>query len=183
MALMLTILTTEDPFTFRRKSAARPCLALVAAVLVALPLSASAGEKGKFQGHAVLEVTKLTEYKTMEGHPMKSAMLSGEMGGLIFHNGSTSALDNMLERAHYHVVFVGDGGGGGYCMKTFTTKEGHKLFARCDSKATPSGGAGTVTLLGGSGPFNGIKGKGRFNVVFVTDRVAWDDIEWEWETP
>ena len=68
-------------------------------------------------------------------------------------------------------------------MKTFTTKEGHKLFARCDSKATPNGGAGTVTVLGGTGPFTGIKGKGKFNVVFVTDRVCWDDIEWDWETP
>ena len=68
---------------------------------------------------------------------MKSAM-AGEMDGLIFNNGSNAALDRMLERAHYHVVFVGDGGGSGYCMKTFTTKEGHKLFARCDSKATPT---------------------------------------------
>jgi hypothetical protein len=156
--------------------------ALAAAALFVLPLGASAGERGKFQGHAVLEVTKFTEYKTMEGHPMKSAM-AGEMDGLVFHNGSSSALDHMLERAHYHVVFVGDGGGTGYCMKTFTTQEGHKLFARCDSKATPKGGAGTVTLLGGTGPFTGIKGKGKFNVVFVTDRVSWDDIEWEWETP
>jgi len=166
----------------KRQSTPGLCAALIAAALAAAPLSAAAGEKGKFEGHAVLEVTKFTEYKTMEGHPMKSAM-AGEMDGLIFNNGSTAALNRMLERAHYQVVFVGDGGGGGYCMKTFTTKEGHKLFARCDSKATPKGGAGTVTLLGGTGPFTGIKGKGKFNVEFVTDRVSWDDIEWEWETP
>jgi hypothetical protein len=152
------------------------------ALLLVVSATATAGERGKFQGHAVLEVTKFTEYKTMEGHPMKSAT-AGEMDGLIFHNGGGSALDRMLERAHYHVVFVWDGSGGGYCMKTFTTKEGHKLFARCDSKATPNGGTGTVTVLGGTGPFNGIKGKGKFNVVFVTDRVSWDDIEWDWETP
>lgn len=143
---------------------------------------AQAGEKGKFVGHAVLEVTKFTEYKTLEGHPMKAAM-AGELDGLIFHNGGGSALDKALDRAHYHVVFVGDGGGGGYCLKTFTTKEGHKLFARCDSKASPTGSTGTVTILGGTGPYTGIKGKGKFNYVGVTDRVAWDDIEWEWETP
>ena len=154
----------------------------VALLGIAGSQTAAAGERGKFQGHAVLEVTKFTEYKTMEGHPMKSAM-AGELDGLIFHNGGTAALDKMLDRAHYHVVFVGDGGGGGYCMKTFTTKEGHKLFARCDSKANPNGGTGTVTVLGGTGPFSGIKGKGKFNYVAVTDRVAWDDIEWEWETP
>jgi hypothetical protein len=156
--------------------------AFVAVIAAATLSPAVGGERGKFQGHAVLEVTKYTEYKTMEGHPMKSVS-AGEMDGLIFHNGGGTALDRMLERAHYHVVFVGDGGGGGYCLKTFTTKEGHKLFARCDSKATPKGGAGTVTVLGGTGPFSGIKGKGKFNVEFVSDKVAWDDIEWEWETP
>ena len=141
-----------------------------------------AGERGKFVGHAVLNSTKFTEVKALDGHPMKSAM-SGELDGLIFHNGGGSALDRSLDRAHYHVAWVGDGGGSGYCLKTFTTKEGHKLFARCDSRATPTGSAGTVTLLGGTGPFSGIRGKGKFNFVGVTPVVNWDDIEWEWETP
>ena len=162
----------------KKSSVLRPTLL---AVLLALPIIAAA-EKGHFQGHAVLEGTKFTEYKTQDGHPMKSAM-TGELDGLIFHNGSNSTLDRMLDKAHYHVVWVGDGAGGGYCMKTFTTKDGHKLFARCDSKATPTGSAGTVTVLGGTGPFTGIKGKGKFNFVGVTERVFWDDIEWEWETP
>jgi hypothetical protein len=155
-------------------------LALLAALLTAPTIAAA--EKGHFQGHAVLESIKFTEYKTMEGHPMKSAMV-GELDGLIFLTGNGSTLDKMLDRAHYHVVGVGDGAGGGYCMKTFTAKDGSKLFARCDSKATPTGAAGTVTLLGGTGAFNGIKGKGKFNFVGVTDRVFWDDIEWDWETP
>jgi hypothetical protein len=157
-------------------------LVTTAAFLLCGSITAIAGERGKFQGHAVLESTKFTEYKALEGHPMKSAM-AGELDGLIFLNGTASAMDKMLDRAHYHVVWVGDGGGGGYCMKTFTTKEGHKLFARCDSKASPTGSTGTVTLLGGTGPFTGIKGKGKFNFVGVNDRVSWDDIEWEWETP
>jgi hypothetical protein len=165
------------------KTAFKSGLVVAAAgLLLAVSATGMAGERGKFQGHAVLESTKFTEYKTMEGHPMKSAM-AGELDGLIFNTGSNAALDRMLDRAHYHVVWVGDGGGGGYCMKTFTTKEGHKLFARCDSKASPTGSTGIVTLLGGTGPFNGIKGKGKFNFVGVTDRVSWDDIEWEWETP
>ena len=155
---------------------------LAAGALLTVSATAMAGERGKFQGHAVLESTKFTEYKALEGHPMKSAM-AGELDGLIFSNGGNSAMDRMLDRAHYHVVWVGDGGGGGYCMKTFTTKEGHKLFARCDSKASATGSTGIVTLLGGTGPFSGIKGKGKFNFVGVTDRVSWDDIEWDWETP
>jgi hypothetical protein len=163
------------------KTMRKAMLCLAAGALLA-SATAIAGERGKFVGHAVLESTKFAEHKALEGHPMKSAM-SGELDGLIFHNGSNSALDRMLDRAHYHVVWVGDGGGGGYCLKTFTTKEGHKLFARCDSKANPTGATGTVTLLGGTGPFSGIKGKGKFNFVGVTDRVSWDDIEWDWETP
>jgi hypothetical protein len=164
------------------KTMRKPILYVATSAFLAITATAVAGERGKFVGHAVLESTKFTENKALEGHPMKSAM-SGELDGLIFHNGSNSALDRMLDRAHYHVVWVGDGGGGGYCMKTFTTKEGHKLFARCDSKANPTGASGTVTLLGGTGPFTGIKGKGKFNFVGVTDRVSWDDIEWDWETP
>ncbi len=144
--------------------------------------TANAGERGKFVGHAVLNSMKFTEVKAMEGHPMKTAM-AGELDGLVFHNGGGSALDRMLDRAHYHVAWVGDGGGGGYCLKTFTTKEGHKLFARCDSKASATGSTGVITLLGGTGPFSGIKGKGKFNFVGVTPVVNWDDIEWEWETP
>ena len=35
----------------------------------------------------------------------------------------------------------------------------------------------------GTGPFAGIKGKGKFNVVGVSPVVNWDDIEWDWETP
>lgn len=144
--------------------------------------TANAGERGKFLGHCVLNSTKFNEVKALEGHPMKSAM-SGELEGLVFHNGGGGSLDRLLDRAHYHVAWVGDGGGGGYCLKTFTTKEGHKLFARCDSKATATGSAGVITLLGGTGPFTGIKGKGKFNFVGVTPVVNWDDIEWEWETP
>ncbi|MBK8019746.1 MAG: hypothetical protein IPK20_25690 [Betaproteobacteria bacterium] len=86
--------------------------------------------------------------------------------------------------AHYIVQFVGDAGtASGYYMKTFTTSDGHKLYARCDWKGNDHGSSGVVTLLGGSGPFSGIKGKGKFNFVSVSPVVNWDDIEWEWETP
>lgn len=153
----------------------------IAAILIGTG-TASAGERGKFTGHAVLNSTKFTEYKAMDGHPMKSVM-AGELDGLMFHNGGGGSLDKLMDRSHYHVVWVGDATGGGYCLKTFTTKDGHKLFARCESKATPTGSAGTVTLLGGTGPFTGIKGKGKFNFVGVTSVVNWDDMEWEWETP
>jgi hypothetical protein len=155
-------------------------------VLAALGLAGvqpAAAERGKFVGHAVLMLTKFNEFKTAEGHPYKAAW-SGEHEGLIFHNGGGHRLDRMLDRAHYIVQFVGDGGTlSGYCMKTFTTTEGHKLFARCDWKGNDKGSNGTVTVLGGTGPYAGIKGRGKFHFVNVTETVAWDDIEWDWETP
>jgi hypothetical protein len=155
----------------------------IAANVLAAASPVSAGERGKFVGHSVLMATQFNEFKAPEGHPYKAA-LSGELDGLLFHNGGGSRLDRLLDRSHYIVQWVGDAGTGtGYCMKTFTTSEGHKLFARCDSKDNDKGSTGTVTLLGGTGPFAGIKGKGKFNFVGVTERVFWDDIEWEWETP
>lgn len=157
--------------------------ALVSVALAASSFNAVAGERGKFEGHAVLNNTKFHEVKTPDGHPYKAGW-TGEQEGLIFHNGGGKSLDRMLDRAHYIVQYVGDAGtGSGYCMKTFTTSEGHKLFARCDWKLNAKGSSGTVTLLGGTGPFEGVKGKGKFNVVSVSPVVMWDDIEWNWELP
>ena len=166
----------RETTTFRRMF-----VSALLAGLTALPVSASA-DKGVFKGHAVLESTQFVEVKAIEGHPMKSAM-AGELDGLIFHNGGGSALDQLLDKAHYHVAWVGDGTGSSYCMKTFTAKDGSKLFGRCEGKASPTGSTGTIVLIGGTGAFAGIKGKGKFNFVGVTDRVFWDDVEWTWETP
>ena len=162
--------------------AGKPISLFAAAMLAAFTFNVAAGERGKFVGHAVLESVNFAQFQALDGHPMKSAM-AGELDGLIFHDGNNSALDRLLDKAHYHVVWVGDGAGGGYCLKTFTTKDGHKLFARCESTATPTGSRGTVEILGGTGPFEGIKGNGKFNFVGVTERVFWDDIEWDWELP
>jgi hypothetical protein len=155
-------------------------IALGGAVALAGPAWA---ERGQFKGHAVLNNMKFAEIKTPEGHPYKAAM-QGEQEGLIFFSSGGAGLDRMLDRAHYIVQWVGDAGTlTGYCMKTFTTTAGHKLYARCDWKGNDKGSTGVVTLLGGTGPFAGIKGKGKFNFVAVTAVVNWDDIEWEWETP
>jgi hypothetical protein len=155
-------------------------------VLAGLGLStqvAIAGESGKFVGHSALVATKFNEFKAPEGHPYKAA-ISGELDGVLFYSGGGGKLDQLLDRSHYIVQWVGDAGTGtSYCMKTFTTSAGDKLFARCDGQNNPNGSTGTVTLLGGTGPFAGIKGKGKFNFVVVTERVFWDDIEWEWEKP
>jgi len=167
----------------RSRIATQAFAGIILVALTTFSFTAHAGERGKFQGHAVLNNTKFNEFKAPDGHPYKAAW-SGEQEGLIFHNGGGKSLDRQLDRAHYIVQYVGDAGTGtGYCMKTFTTTEGHKLYARCDWKLNDKGSSGTVTLLGGTGPFAGITGSGKFNVVSVSPVVMWDDIEWNWETP
>src|SRR5260221_9267942 len=116
------------------------------ALLLAMSATVIAGEHGKFQGHSVLEVTKFNEFKAPEGHPYKAA-ISGELDGLLFHNGGGTNLDKMLDRAHYIVQFVGDAGtGSSYCMKTITNSQGPKLLAAVGGKRNAKGATGTVSL-------------------------------------
>jgi len=58
-----------------------------------------------------------------------------------------------------------------------------KLYARCDWKGNDKGSTGVVTLLGRTGPFAVIQGKGKFNFVALTPMANWDAIEWGSETP
>ena len=142
------------------RNAYRTLIGAVIAGTVSLSCPVSAGERGTFKGHAVLNNTKFNEYKAPDGHPYKAAW-SGEQDGLIFSNGGGSALDRVLDRAHYVVEWVGDAGtASGYCMKTFTTKEGHQLYARCDWKGNEKGSSGVVTLLGERGRLRESKAKG-----------------------
>jgi len=152
------------------------CLALSIAGLS--PAQAWAGERGHFRGVAVLNNTKFTEYKTPEGHPYKAAW-SGEQEGLVFNDNKGEFLD----KAHYIVQFVGDAGTvSGYCLKTFSMKN-DRVFARCDWKGTDSGSGGTVTILGGTGRYAGIKGKGTFKFTPVSPVVNWDLLEIDYEIP
>ena len=55
---------------------------MIVAALAVSSFSATAGDRGKFQGHAVLNNTKFNEFKAPDGHPYKSAW-SGEQEGWI----------------------------------------------------------------------------------------------------
>ncbi len=156
------------------------CLALAALVGLAGMFSdgAYAGEKGYFRGLAVLMNTQFTQIKAPGDHP-GGAVMQGEMDGLVFNDVKAAFLD----KAHYQVIWKADGTGAGDCLKTFTMKNGDKVFARCEGKPTPTGNEGTVTLVGGTGPYAGIKGKGTFKLTTVSDRVMWDILEWDYELP
>jgi hypothetical protein len=152
----------------------------ILAIVVALTsASAQAAEKGRFRGHAVLYDTQFLEIKTPEAHPAKSVM-QGELEGAIFNDERKGFLDKAL----YQVHWVGDGTGYSYCFKTFTVKDGDKVFARCESKGMVNGAEeGTVTLIGGTGRYNGIKGKGSYRFTDIAGKVHWDLVEFDYETP
>ncbi len=157
--------------------------ALAAAGMLATALAAAApalaGEKGHFRGLAVLNNTKFNEVKAPEGHPYKAAW-SGEQEGLVFNDERKAFLD----KAHYIVQYVGDAGTlTGYCFKTFTMKDGDQVFARCDWRGQEGGSTGTVTILGGTGKYSGIKGKGTFKFTSVSPVVNWDILEIDYEIP
>jgi hypothetical protein len=135
-----------------------------------------AGEKGHFRGLAVLVNTQFAQIKAPGDHPDGSVM-QGEMDGLIFNDTKSAFLD----KAHYQVIWKADGTGAGECLKTFTMKNGDKLFARCEGKPSANGSDGTITIVGGTGPYAGIKGKGTFKLTNVSERVMWDILEWDYE--
>jgi hypothetical protein len=140
---------------------------------------AGAGEKGRFRGLAVLYDAQFAELKLPEGNPAKT-MMQGELEGAVFNDERKPFLDKAL----YQVHWVGDGTGYGYCYKTFTTKDGDKVFARCESKGTGNGAdEGSVTLVGGTGRYTGIRGKGSYRFSDIAGKVHWDHLEFDYEIP
>jgi hypothetical protein len=138
--------------------------------------TASAAERGKFRGLAVLVNTTFQQVKGLEGHPGGPQMI-GQMDGVVFNDQRQPFLD----KAHYEVIWKADSAGGS-CFKSFTMSDG-KVFARCEGRNTSSGSEGTVILIGGTGRYAGIKGKGTFNLTSVSDSAMWDVLEWEYEIP
>jgi hypothetical protein len=149
-----------------------------AAILGLAAMPSAAAERGKFRGTAVLMNTQFQQIKAPDGNP-GGAVMMGEMEGLVFNDAKKSFLD----KAHYNVVWKGDGRGAGDCFKTFSMANGDKLFASCAGKATGTGFEGTVELLGGTGAFSGIRGKGTYRLTNVSERVMWDVLEWDYELP
>lgn len=138
--------------------------------------NALAGEKGSYRGLAVLMNVQFQQIKGLDGHP-GGAQMMGEMDGLIFNDKRQPFLD----KAHYQVVWRGDAVSGS-CFKSFSMPDG-KVFARCEGKNTPTGAEGTLSLVGGTGRYAGIKGQGKFTLTGVSERVMWDVLEWDYEIP
>ena len=144
----------------------------------ALPLDAAAGERGKFKGKSVLYSTQYQEIKSPDGDAGKTVQI-GELDGIVFNEMDGGFLD----KARYQVVWKGYGNGSSDCQKIFTTEKG-KVFGYCVGQSDDKGNdEGTITLTGGTDAYQGIKGKGKYKLKMVSDRLMWDLIEWDYEIP
>jgi len=158
------------------------CLAgmtgIALAAALALPSAASAGERGKFKGKSVLYSTQYQEIKSPDGDAAKTVQI-GELDGIVFNEMDGGFLD----KARYQVVWKGYGNGSSDCQKIFTTGKG-KVFGYCVGQSDDKGNdEGTITLTGGTDAYQGIKGKGKYKLKMVSDRLMWDLIEWDYEIP
>jgi hypothetical protein len=165
---------TKEGKSMRTFAAIMLCAGLAVSALSPQPVAAA--EKGKFRGLAALVNTQFQQTKALEGHPGGTQMI-GEMDGVVFNDERQPVLD----KAHYEVVWKGDATGGS-CFKTFTMPDG-KVFARCEGKPTATGFEGIVVLMGGTGRYAGIKGKGNYYFTSVSPSAAWDVLVWEYEIP
>ncbi|MCG3201222.1 MAG: hypothetical protein NFCOHLIN_01088 [Gammaproteobacteria bacterium] len=164
----------------KHTASSRFALALVLACTGALfATSALAGEKGKIRSRASLVTIKFEQAKVED--QAEHVVMYGEMDGVLF----TEPSGGFLDKARYQVVYLSDSSGmvsGGY--KTFTTADGAKVFAKfTDTEMAPPVYKGTFELIGGTGKYQGIKGKGTWTYTSVSDSAAWDEMEGEYELP
>ncbi|MFC3692682.1 hypothetical protein [Chenggangzhangella methanolivorans] len=142
------------------------------------PDAAFAGETGKIKTRAVLVTTKqtMTTLEDVKDH----TLLYLEQDGMI-----VSAGGGFLEKARYQLFYLSDSSSmvaGGY--KTFTTADGSKVFAKfSDTEQAPPIYKGTVEFTGGTGKYAGLKGKGVWTYTTISDAVAMDEMEGEYELP
>jgi len=169
----------SHPFTVTPRFLRPAAMTLaVSALAFAIVDDADAAERGKFKGRSVLVSMQFHEIKAPEGNPAKAVQI-GELDGVLFNDTGKTFLD----KAHYQVVWKGDGNGAAECFKTFTDSMG-KVFANCVGQSADNGEEqGTITLVGGTGAYTGIKGKGSFKLKMISDRTMWDIVEFDYEIP
>lgn len=162
-------------YALRRLALASVGLAISAAIICT---PAHAGERGKFKGKSVLYSIQFHEIKAPDGDAAKAVQI-GELDGIVF----SDVEGGFLDKARYQVVWKGFGNGASDCHKVFTTEKG-KVFAYCAGQADDKGNdEGSITLTGGTGAYQNIKGKGKYKLKMVSDRLMWDLIEWDYEIP
>jgi hypothetical protein len=160
----------------RGRVVAKVAATWIVGAILAVPVAA--GESGHWKGKAVFVVTSSKTVKLADQADHQAGI--EEYDGVVFSMGDTAFLDN----ARYQVVAIWDTAGlvqGGY--KTFTAEDG---VVHMQYKVT--GGSwpkfqGEWTVISGTKRYNGITGSGTFNANYVSDTVAWDILEGDYNIP
>ena len=153
-----------------------PVFALMLAVGGGPP--AAAEEAGQWHGKGILVVVEKTSMKVEDR--ANHTVAATEYDGAIYNNDGNPFLD----KARYQVVALNDSGvtRGGY--KTFTGADGSKVFAKYSvTESKPPEHRGTFEFTGGTGKYEGITGSGTFRIVYISDRVGWDELSAEYTIP
>jgi hypothetical protein len=145
--------------------------AVVALLLAAVGgLPAVAEEVGQWRGKGVLVVVDKLSMKVEDR--ANHTVAATEFDGAVFNDEGKPFLD----KARYQVVAVNDAGVLRVGYNTFTDADGAKVFAKytvTDSK--PPEHQGILEFTGGTGKYEGIIGGGAFRLVYISDRVGWNE--------
>lgn len=140
--------------------------------------SAVADETGQWHGKGVLVVIDKTSMKVedRENH----SVVGTEYDGAVFNDEGKPFLD----KARYQVVAMNDTGVLRIGYNIFTETDGSKIFAKYNVTASkPPEHHGTLEFTGGTGKYEGITGGGTFRLVYISDRVGWNEFTAEYTLP
>jgi hypothetical protein len=151
-------------------------IALLLAAASGLP--ASAEEASQWRGKGILVVVDKLSMKVEDR--ANHTVAATEFDGAVFNDEGKPFLD----KARYQVVAVNDAGVLRVGYNTFTDADGAKVFAKytvTESKAPEH--LGTIEFTGGTGKYEGITGGGTFRLVYISDRVGWNEFSAEYMIP
>lgn len=152
--------------------------------VVALLLAAVGGppvlaeEASQWHGKGILVVVEKTSMKVEDR--ANHTVAATEYDGAVFNDEGKPFLD----KARHQVVAVNDAGVLRVGYNTFTDADGAKVFAKYSmTESKPPEHGGTLEFTGGTGKYEGITGGGTFRIVYITDRVGWNEINAEYTIP
>jgi hypothetical protein len=156
---------------------------VVVAIALCLTMVGSAAAGQKQRGRNTFYTTKWHQFEVgdSEGHVValyESIGIHTNVTGKSFGDGWPIRLVGFSE--------FNTKTGTGHCFgyDEFTDNEGDKVFQRWEGKLGADGKwAGTVTFIGGTGKWTGIKGKGTWKYHALPPSQGYGDNEWDIEFP
>ena len=152
--------------------------------VLALMLAANAGppavaeEAAQWHGKGILVVVEKTSMKVEDR--ANHTVAATEYDGAVFNDEGKPFLD----KARQQVVAVNDAGVLRVGYNIFTDGDGAKVFAKYSvTESKPPEHRGTLEFTGGTGKYEGITGGGTFRLVYISDRVGWNEFSAEYTLP